>query len=199
MKGVVLLEMDKQKAKEAWKEYCAGIKGKKGGFLKEYYAMKYAYFALKEGRKIIDVYQAFEKAGLNEYGQPRLAIAPASFKSVHFAGHEDGHGSFSKGGWNYPTNSNSYVYLPEHTFRFPKDQNKRFETIQLTAKVPIVPIKFLPAKLDGYFILWEVGKYDKWNVVPKDPFLLKRISPNLFVVVAYWDLSPLERALVAGR
>ena len=197
MKGVKPIGMDKAKAKEAWKEYCAGLKGKKGAWLKEYWAAKYAYFNLKEGKKILDVFEAFKKAGLNNLGYPRLAIAPISQRRVWFKNNRDGSGEFlNKSSWNASYAQENYVKLPIGTFAFPQVE---FKALQLDAAVPLIPPKFLPKNLVGYFVLWEIERWATWREPPRDPLLLKRISNNLFVVIAYWNLTALERAIMRGR
>lgn len=40
----------------------------------------------------------------------------------------------------------------------------------------------------------------QWRPVPPvDPFLLKHLGGTLYVVLAQWDLTPLEQAVLAGR
>jgi hypothetical protein len=66
--------------------------------------------------------------------------------------------------------------------------------------VPSVPPQFRPTgALSDYHILFEA----EWQRVPPvDPMLLKQIghaeSP-LFVVLAAWDLSPLEQAVLRAK
>lgn len=36
-------------------------------------------------------------------------------------------------------------------------------------------------------------------VPPTDPFLLRHLGGTLYVVLAQWDLTPLEKAVLAGR
>jgi hypothetical protein len=76
--------------------------------------------------------------------------------------------------------------------------NKHQPLMKLEAPVPLVPAKFLPKNLtDDYYTLWEV---DVWKrVAPTDPYLLKRITNNIFVVLAGWDLTPLEKSVMEGR
>lgn len=59
-------------------------------------------------------------------------------------------------------------------------------------------VKLLPPYMGSdYYILWEV---DEWKKVPPvDPYLLRRITSNFFVVLAGWNLTELERAAMAGR
>ena len=49
--------------------------------------------------------------------------------------------------------------------------------------------------LDRYFILWEA---DWQRRAPVDPALLRPVGGDLYVVVATWDLTDLERAVLNG-
>ena len=62
------------------------------------------------------------------------------------------------------------------------------------AIVPIVPPQFRPAgSLKRYFILWEAD----WEEVPRDPMLLRYLGGDLFAVLAVWDLTEIERTVLA--
>lgn len=70
----------------------------------------------------------------------------------------------------------------------------------VVATVPTVPPRFVPnGSLHGYYILWEVDKWDEVTPPKRDPMLLKRINANAFVVMAAWDLTDVERAILRGR
>jgi hypothetical protein len=76
----------------------------------------------------------------------------------------------------------------------------RFPSSPFVAMTPIVPPQLRPKRhLRNYHILWEA----KWTrdkpLAPEDPALLKRIGRDLFVVLAIWDLTPLERAVLGAR
>jgi hypothetical protein len=65
--------------------------------------------------------------------------------------------------------------------------------------VPLVPPRFRPRRprLARCHVLWEV---EEWSPVPPvDPALLRHIRGDLWAVLATWDLSPLERAVLGGR
>ena len=65
--------------------------------------------------------------------------------------------------------------------------------------VPLIPPRFRPSNNDlhRYHILWDVQ--GAWEAEPpKDPFLLSRIHGDLFAVLAVWDLTELERAVLKG-
>lgn len=77
-------------------------------------------------------------------------------------------------------------------------QGARWDTT-LQAIVPNVPPPLRPAhQLSGYQILWEA----EWAPDPQppvDPALLKHIGGDLYAVVAIWDLTELEQAVLAAR
>ena len=67
---------------------------------------------------------------------------------------------------------------------------------QARAIVPQVPAPLRPnSHLRNYHILWEA----EWDGVPTDPALLKHLGGDLYALLAVWDLSPLERAVLAGQ
>lgn len=65
--------------------------------------------------------------------------------------------------------------------------------------VPIIPpnLRPRPRRLRLFHILWEVERWDP--TPPVDPALLRHIRGDLWSVVATWDLTPLERAVLAQR
>lgn len=193
MKGVKPIIMPRKVAREKWKEYIEASKVHGDKYLKE---LKGLYYHLKEDRKVIDIFEAFKFTGLNEKNEPRLAIAKADCKIVTFIKGNNKRGYFNG---NF---SKDNIWLPENTFNleFPKVENNRWNFVneRIRTKVPIVPANKFPkkGKLSDYYILWEV---DYWENIPKDPFLLKKISNNLFVIISSWNLTKLERALINGR
>jgi hypothetical protein len=70
--------------------------------------------------------------------------------------------------------------------------------------VPIVPPRHRPAvatTLASYLVLWEV---DTWTwasppLPPGDPALLRHVGGDIYAVLATWDLTELERLVLAGR
>jgi hypothetical protein len=66
------------------------------------------------------------------------------------------------------------------------------------ALVPSVPVHLRPKRgLASYHVLWEA----EWTkVVPRDPYLLRRIGrADLWLVCAAWELTEVERAALATR
>jgi len=204
MKNAPVIEMTEAEAKVLYQEYADEIKergDKAEKYLKE---LKQTYYHLSQGRKVIDIYEVFKTSGLKDTGEPNLAIARADLKKVYFHKEAMGAGCFSEkeGTWQTPADS---VRLPSSTFAnwttipAPTEWDKErveIENPTLVSKVPLVPAHIMPSgTLDNYYILFEVTE---WNTVPvaADPYLLKRINANAFVVLAEWDITPIEQAIM---
>jgi len=175
-----------------------------------YQDMRRVYGHLRHGKKIVDVYDGFKKAGLNEDGDSKLAIARADSKVVVCKPQTNGSAKFfhDNGGkrlvrnilWSYYGDKND-ITVPAGTFEWKKKENGFPRCKDVQTLVPIIPAKILvtevKALLKNFHILWEV---EEWKPVPpRDPILLKRLTPNLFGVLATWNLTKLERAIIRGR
>lgn len=197
LKEIKTIKMPKEQAKEEWKKYCEVLKTRKEKYLK---VMKDAHYQMKEGNELIDIYKVMKKAGLNENNEPRLAIARADISKVTFCKTDEGCGNFEMGGA-----SKDDVNLPQKIFGVhwkredgAADNSWRIENKRIRTKVPVVPIELLPnGDLSNYYILWESTE---WEELPetKDPFLMKRISENLFAILGSWDLTELEQSIISG-
>lgn len=69
--------------------------------------------------------------------------------------------------------------------------------------VPIVPAdvrETVTGPLRDYHILWEVEQWHDQPLVtpPTDPYLIRHIGGSLWSVEAEWDLTDLEKAVIAG-
>ncbi len=195
------LELDEKQAKQLYNEYAEQIKERGDKAEKYLKDLKSTYYHLSQGRKVIDIFEVFKKSGLKEDGTPNLAIARADLKKVYFQKEAMGAGCFTEKDRWYDSSDN--VRLPSGTFpNWPlvgetdawEDTQIKDKTIY--SKVPLVPAHIMPdGALDNYYILFEVVE---WNAVPvaADPYLLKRINGNAFVVLAEWDITPIEQAIM---
>jgi hypothetical protein len=169
------------------------------------------YGHLKHGKKIIDIHESFRKAGLNREGDPRLAICRADAKQCNCLKIEDGSAIFSMerlDRWQrQPRKTYAEVKLPSGTFQWqPIDPTRPLNTYNIKNQMiqcpaPIIPAKILVEevryRLKNYHVLWEV---EEWKPVPpQDPILLKRLTSNLFGVLATWELTALEKAIIRGH
>ena len=148
--------------------------------------MRRMYKAAMKGKPIIDVAAAWKATGLKD-GYPRLALARADWSNCFF----------DRWSCEFRDQQRS-MRAREHWIRVPKDVwdwHTAGKNIVGTA-VPFMPPSVRPKRwLSTYHILFEV---EKWNEYPVDPFLLKHITGWLFVVEGEWELTELERWLLAG-
>lgn len=156
-------------------------------------ALMRGYRALAKGKTIIDLQVVMHQAGLDEQERPRLAIVRADAERVYCHREDGGTCWFSIREWSCTPNNASRLFLrlPRGTFAYTERELWRLP--HLTAVVPSIPPRFRPRfALSNYHLLWEAD----WKDAPRDPILLRRLSGMLFAVLASWDLTELERAVL---
>lgn len=188
--------MNVQLIKESWPQahehYEQYREAMKRTGLKYFEHLARAAYHLEQGRAIIDIYATLKQAGLNAEGDPRLAISRADLKEIEFRKANPGGGVFRFGYKDMRMPNGTFPPWPHEA-----ENHWSLKRVQIATRVPIVPPQHMPkGSLASHYILWEV---EKWDAVPVDPILLRRINQNLFAVLATWDLTPLEQALVNGR
>lgn len=165
------------------------------------------YGHLKHGGKIVDVFKAFHKSGVDKNNNPKLAIVSFDAKKCYLYKKNTGGAIFSKENkdrWKmYPVKRIGDVELPADTYDF---KEKNIIEKRLKTAAPIIPPRVLTiasTKLipHEYHIIFEV---EEWTVSkapkpPVDPILVKRLTSNIFGVIATWKLSELEQSIIKGR
>jgi hypothetical protein len=179
------LKMDPEKARELWRRYQSHVTGQ----TKADQEIAAVYKRLAQGRTVILALESIRTAGATEEGYPRLAIARADEKRIRCnIGPHYSNWTFEPG---YPIRANSRVLsvaIPEGD---KPRQHKRLET-----DVPLIPVHIRPKRgIANYHILFEAD----WREYPIDPYLLRRFGSDAWLVVAAWDLTPVERAVMANR
>lgn len=149
---------------------------------------------LARGELIVQALSSIPAAGLGLDGYPKLALANASAPAcwlrtdsirVRMKGVE--RWSTARGEWR-----NTFEW-PRAAFGAMKDARWNMK-----AMMPLIPASDRPKRgLENYHVLWEA----EWEPVPpSDPYLLRRIGrSDLWLVCAMWDLSDVEKAVLAGR
>jgi len=190
------ITMDPDAAKQAYREYQAAVRADRSlvrsHWKTEDVALARGYKHLAKGRALLNVQTALRTAGLRDDGYPKLAIARSDLVKVFCRMNHDGGVVFrGRDTWRVP--KAEQVQFPAGTFPA-FDQLKR----QVGALVPIIPPALRPkAKLENFHTLWEV---ESWTLEPpRDPLLLRHLGGDLYVVLAVWDLTELERAVLGGR
>jgi hypothetical protein len=174
----------------------------------EYKALEQGYQALAEGTPLINIAEVIRAGGFDEKMRPRLAIARADRRQVKLtwrAGQtlaEFDSGFELSGGQKTP----SMVVAVDLDRTW--DDPTRWRPLEGYSLVPMIPPQVressgVAAYRDrAHFILWEVEAWadrPRRAVPDRDPFLLRHLGGDLYAVLAEWDLTPLERAVMAGR
>lgn len=183
---------DQAAAQAAFREYRAAFMAERNRIDGE---LMRGYKALAQGKQLIRLTETIQAGGADDLGRPRLAIARADERWIRFSRDRDGAVRF------FP---NGNVRATDRVFRLPPatlpravDGQPYEDGWRMVATVPLIPPRFRPPHaLTGYHLLWEA----EWSVrAPRDPALLKRIGGDLFAVLAVWDLTELERAVLEMR
>lgn len=134
---------------------------------------------------------------------PKLAVCRADIERVFCRGIN------TAGGVRFTYVPDNWQLRETHTRKRFDVANGTFEVPALAASTwphemvsmaPSVPPALRPrTHLRNYHLLWEAEwKQPKRLVPPGDPALLHHVGGELYAVLACWDLTPLEQAVLAG-
>jgi hypothetical protein len=171
------------------------------------------FHELKRGRKIIDLHATLRAAGQNKDEDPRIAIAPWYAKVIFFHKAENGGGLFVA---EIPATiapprrrhrlrqdstdvlAGTYSYS---SLQHPQTWGDKLKRQHIKTCVPTVPPGLNPKRLfKNHYILWEVTRWEPAEPpARKDPLLLRKLLPNVYSIVAKWDLTALEQAIAVGN
>lgn len=182
--NVPTLNIDREVARELWRKYQAH----RAWQAPHDAQIAAIYKRIAQGRTVIRALDAIRQAGLNEQGLPKLAIARADQTECFVRTWNGTEVRFSSTRW--PPRSKSKVF---EIGSFPGITR----SLEGRGAVPLIPIHLRPKRgLQNYHILWEA----EWSrVYPADPYLLRRFGEDAWLVVAAWDLTDVERAVMGGR
>jgi len=151
------------------------------------------FSAISKGRVVIRALESIKAAGLNPLdGLPKLAIARADASQCWLGRHNGGFQMSSVRWVTGRTAKTRYFDFPLETF----------PTLKLmrdyASLVPHIPPDIRPKRgIENYHILYEANWSPEY---PKDPFLLRRIGKaDIWLVVGAWDLSDVEREVLAAN
>lgn len=166
----------------------------------EYQAIADGYRHLAAGRGLINLADVMRDAPWDEKGRPSLAIARADRTQVQFRANpwRTSRPAFDTRERDVASDT-LYVEVELESF-----EGRRCDGYAL---VPLVPADVVEAAggrvaLKNHFVLWEVEEWSDSPVRARpdyDPLLLRHLGGDLYVVVAEWELTPLEQAVMAGR
>lgn len=138
------------------------------------------YRAIARGKTIISVQDAIRKAGLDQQGRPNLAIVRADCQAVRADGRGD---------------ALIFDNYPDHRWEIRIQWEKFGHGGAWRGQTPRIPPQFRPParSLKSYHVLFEA----EWsNLPPADPFLLRRLAEDAWIVLAAWELTEVELSVM---
>ena len=188
------ITMDKNEARKAFLDYRRAVRERHSD---EDVQIMRGYRAMCKGLHVIELNATMQAAGQNAQGWPRLAIARADERRIEVRRFNDGRLMFSPNlrTWRrLPECRSRERLLPPGTLGTADPSKTANIFWDASAMAPIIPPALRPAHhLRNYHIIWEA----EWSKLPpRDPALLKHLGGTLYAVLATWDLSPVERAVL---
>lgn len=164
--------------------------------LKEHSAAQRVLWHAARGRKIIKVRESIQAAGVDGHGWPKLAFDRADRAFSYCRRLREGRPIIVFGqvnDWGFERRTASFISAEINDCAVGQSPVTRV----LRAVVPTIPSHLVPAgRLSNYHILWEA----EWTpIAPKDPILVQHIDGDCYAVLAQWDLTEVERAVLSGR
>ena len=201
-----VIEMPQEEAKKAFQEYRRALRSAKTTQVNaEDAQIARCYKALANGQQVIDLNDVMRRGGENSQGLPRLAISLADYDQVRLDRNWDtGDTEMYPPGLSWQRKHTEGFQFPglltvrEASFTKPNwDRKSRAAVREFKAVVPNIPPPLRPNyALSNYHLLfgvrWEVAN----PVPPRDPALLKHLGGPLYAVLATWDLTPVEQAVL---
>lgn len=180
------LTMDKGQAGDLYKSYLEN----RGQMTDNDRAIAAIYKRIAAGKLVIRALASITAAGLGADNLPKLAIMRADMPKVQCTAHRD---EVVFNGVDRYGRISSYAKTRQFTLPMPGSD---WHTGRKVASVPLIPVHLRPKKaIDKYHILWEAD----WDQYPVDPYLLRRFGEDAWLVVAAWDLTPVERAVMSSK
>jgi hypothetical protein len=192
LKVETLPPLDRDQAHELWKKYQTH---------RHYQTPADAeiaaiYKRIAQGKTVIRAFESIRAAGVDAQGLPRLAIAPAHMQECWWKPHpHQGSCTFGK---RSPGSRDrlEVVRMDWPGIKRPIDLQDKYRW-EWCATVPLIPVHLRPRRgLQNYHILWEAEWTKRY---PVDPYLLRRFGGDAWLVVAAWDLTDVERAVMSQR
>lgn len=194
-----VIEMQKPEARKAFLEYRRAVKERHNV---EDEALLRIYRNVSQGKMVINIFEAMHAGGDDAKMLPRLAFVRADSTEVFVRREANGSAElvadpsfFTNWGRTYGQRDQKLL-LPEHNL--PErilDEARPSRPLDARAVAPVIPPALRPAHaLSNYHLLWEAD----WKKFPqpRDPALLKHLGGPFYAVLAMWDVTPVEAAVI---
>jgi hypothetical protein len=163
-------------------------------------AIAMAYRAVARGLGVIRLSKTIEAGGYFGNGLPKIAVIRADARQCFCFWEWDTALVFTDEDWR----TNRGALVGRHSVRVRARRPAIVVGHSPTSwsrgqtMVPLIPLSHRPRprRLAGMHLLWEVEAWDP--VPPVDPALIKHLGGDLWVVLDTFNLTELERAVLAG-
>jgi len=194
MKVEALQQVDPGKARELWQKYQTHRAYQTPADAE----IAAIYKRIAQGKTVIRALESIRVAGLNAEGLPKLAICRADMQECWFRADPGNPGGgacrFGERSPGHRSRKTIHMDWPGITRKIDPNDRYRWEWC---ATVPLIPVDVRPRRgIENYHILWEAEWTKRY---PVDPYLLRRIGGDAWLVVAGWDLTDVERAVMSQR
>jgi hypothetical protein len=190
------IEMPRAEARAAFQDYRRAVRARHD---REDEQIMRGYKALAQGKRVINLRETIQAGGEDAQHRPRLAVVRADATVCFLMRRGDGRVTFGvtrDAARSWRARRNKRVEYEAGTLPAIPGANP-WDSVEAEAIAPNVPPRLRPRwALSGYHILFEA----QWKrTAPIDPALLKHLGGDLWAVLAVWDLTPLERAVLGAR
>lgn len=181
--NIETLGVTQQQALVALREY----KQHRSVYDKRDWEIERIYRQISKGKAVISAIEAVRLAGLDQKGWPKLALMRADQQVCRCEAYS---------GWRILRATGTWSKAAEWYFKIPFP-GAPWMSEDAIARLPRIPPQHRPpqARLANYHILWEAD----WVGIPRDPYLLRRIGKDAWVVCAAWDLTDVEVAVMRAH
>lgn len=161
-------------------------------------SLMHGYRLLSTHKRVVILADVLRQGGMDDRGRPKLAVARADERRIEVFINTNGTVNYNpvtqwQKGENRARENNPDS--SRRIFEFDELLPRHASAVSAQSDVPFIPPKIRPATLDRYAILWEAT----WRSVPVDPALLRPLGQGMYAIVATWDLTPLEAAVLGAR
>lgn len=195
--NVPTIEITKSQALQKLESYREQLRRRADG---EYEAAVKGYEALAAGKILIDLVEVFRDVPTDDKDRPMLAIARADRRQVQFEWSQ-------RNQFRFDARSQYSAGRPGPTLVVSVDAGRQCKVQTWLSRgyalIPMVPADVRPnVDLKKCHVLWEVPVWADNRIrttPPTDPYLVQHLAGSLYVVLAEWELTELERAITRGR
>lgn len=197
--NLATIETAPEEAKAKLDEYRAALKH---DHTAEDEALAQAYRAVARGLTVIRLSEVIEAGGFFPSGLPRIAVVRADAQECFVDANRwsrKGMVTFTFGSERGARNLGALVNAKTVRVAVPAPAVEGREAWAGRSTVPLIPPRHRPKRprLNSCHLLWEVEAWDP--TPPVDPALIRHLRGDLWAVLAVWDLTELERAVLSGR